>query len=99
MADRIRDPEAIEREIERTREDLARSIDELADRLNPKNVAQRGAAKAKVQAGQVAEDIGAMIRQESLDRARSPLTGPALIVTGLLVTTIAARLLVRRRRP
>ncbi|MFC6931390.1 DUF3618 domain-containing protein [Actinomadura yumaensis] len=40
MAD-MRDPEALEREIERTRMELARTIDELADRVNPRNVAQR----------------------------------------------------------
>jgi hypothetical protein len=98
MADRIRDPEAIEREIERTREELARSIDVLADRLNPKNVAQRGMVKAKAEAERVAEDIGRMVRNDPKDRPPSPLTGPVLIGVGLMVSALALRMLTRRRR-
>jgi hypothetical protein len=97
MADKTRDPAVIEREIERTREDLARSIDLLAERLSPKRVAQRGVAKAKEEAGNVVTDIGAMVRREPADRV-SPLTGPVLIGAGLLVTGVAVRLLLRRRR-
>jgi hypothetical protein len=97
MADKTRDPAVIEREIERTREDLARSIDLLAERLSPKRVAQRGVAKAKQEAGNVVTDIGAMVRREPADRV-SPLTGPVLIGAGLLVTGVAVRLLLRRRR-
>lgn len=97
MADKTRDPAEIEREIERTRDDLARSIDLLAERLSPKRVAQRGMVKAKEEAGHVAADIGAMVRREPAAR-RSPLTGPALISAGLLATTVAVSLLLRRRR-
>jgi hypothetical protein len=97
MADKTRDPAEIEREIERTRDDLARSIDLLAERLSPKRVAQRGMVKAKEEAGAVAADIGAMVRREPTPR-RSPLTGPALIGAGLVATTVAVSLLLRRRR-
>jgi hypothetical protein len=96
MADKTRDPEAIEREIERTREDLVRSIDLLAERLSPKQIARRGVAAARVEAGRVAADIGAIARRESNSK-RSPLTGPVLISAGLAVTTVAVRLLLRRR--
>jgi hypothetical protein len=96
MADKTRDPAAIEREIERTREELARSIDLLAERLSPKRVAQRGTAKAKEEAEHVASDIGGMIRREPPERM-SPLTGPALLSAGLLVAGVAVRLLRRRR--
>ena len=34
-------PDAIEHDIEQTRERLARTIDQLADRTNPKNVVKR----------------------------------------------------------
>lgn len=37
----IRDPNALVTEIERTRENLARTIDQLADRVSPANVARR----------------------------------------------------------
>ncbi len=37
-----RDPETIQREIERTRAQLANTLDELANRASPKRVASRG---------------------------------------------------------
>src|SRR4051812_19318251 len=98
MADRARDPEAIEREIERTRDDLVRSIDLLAERLSPKRAAERGFAKAKVEAGHIAEDVGAFIGRESREGGRSALTGPVLIGAGLVITAIAAGMFLRRRR-
>src|SRR4051812_2849491 len=96
MADKTRDPAQIEREIERTRDELARSIDLLADRLSPKRVAREGMAKARQEAGHVAADIGAMVRREPNDRL-SPLTGPVLIGAGLVAATVAVRLLFGRR--
>jgi type VI protein secretion system component VasF len=41
-----RDPESIQREIEQTRDALAGTLDQLADRYNPKAVASRGQAAA-----------------------------------------------------
>jgi hypothetical protein len=96
MADKTRDPAAIEREIERTRDELARSIDLLAERLSPKRVAQKGVARAKEEAAHVATDIGALVRRERSDRL-SPFTGPVLIGAGLLVTSMAVSVLLRRR--
>ncbi|GAA4495896.1 hypothetical protein GCM10023191_037120 [Actinoallomurus oryzae] len=97
MADKTRDPAVIEREIELTRQELARSVDLLAERLSPKRVAQRGVAKAKEEAGHVATDIRTMVRRESAERL-SPLTGPVLIGAGLLAAGVALRLLLRRGR-
>lgn len=37
-----RDPENIQREIEKTRDALAESLDALADRANPKNLIEGG---------------------------------------------------------
>ncbi|MGH3390125.1 MAG: DUF3618 domain-containing protein, partial [Actinomadura sp.] len=45
MADRARDPETLEREIERTRAELARTIDALADRVNPKHAVRRSVGR------------------------------------------------------
>jgi len=39
-----RDPETIQREIEQTRAQLASTLDDLAERANPKRVASRGLA-------------------------------------------------------
>jgi hypothetical protein len=46
-------PSALVSEIERTRADLARTIDEIADRVAPGNVARRTADRAKEQFSQV----------------------------------------------
>src|SRR4051812_26773566 len=42
-----RDPNAIEREIEETRAELARTVDLIAERLSPKRAASRGATKVR----------------------------------------------------
>jgi MYXO-CTERM domain-containing protein len=44
-----RDPDAIAREIEQTRAELAQAVDAIADRVSPKNVATRGAEALKAQ--------------------------------------------------
>lgn len=42
-----RDPDAIQREIEQTRAELAETIDEIADRISPRRAAARGADRVK----------------------------------------------------
>ena len=44
---RPRSPQEIEAEIVQARQNLASTLDQLADRTNPKNVAKRGAAKIR----------------------------------------------------
>jgi len=44
-----RDPDALVKEIERTRESLAHTVDELADRVSPANVANRALDRAREQ--------------------------------------------------
>ena len=41
----LRDQDALVRQIERTREDLARTIDTLAERVSPANVARRAMSR------------------------------------------------------
>ncbi len=41
----LRDPDALVKEIERTREDLARTIDTLTQRVSPANVARRAMSR------------------------------------------------------
>ena len=43
------DPDALVKEIERTRESLARTVDQLADRVSPANVADRALGQAREQ--------------------------------------------------
>lgn len=44
-----RDPDALVKEIERTRENLAQTIDALTQRVSPANVARRAADRAREQ--------------------------------------------------
>ncbi len=57
-----RDPDALIKEIERTRQNLARTIDELADRLSPASVARRslGQARQQLSRPQVRAVVGAV---------------------------------------
>ena len=71
----------IERDIEATRARLAASIDELADRVSPKNVAKRGADKARLT---VVDETGA------------PRTG-RLAAVGAAVAAVVGIVLWRRR--
>ncbi len=48
-----RDPDALENEIERTREALARTIDTIADRVNPAKVAERVVTQVRREAAQI----------------------------------------------
>ena len=41
----LRDPDALVKEIELTRENLARTIDTIAERVSPANVARRGLSR------------------------------------------------------
>jgi Protein of unknown function (DUF3618) len=74
----IQDPDVLVKEIERTRQDLARTIDALTDRANPANVARRAAARAR----------------EQLDRPEVRLAGAAaaaVIALGAAVYLIRRR--------
>jgi hypothetical protein len=46
-----RDPETIQREIEKTRAELADTIDAIADRISPRRAASRGASAVKSSVG------------------------------------------------
>ncbi|WP_067452887.1 DUF3618 domain-containing protein [Actinomadura macra] len=100
MADRARDPEALEREIERTRLELARTIDELADRVNPRNVAHRGAERLKEEAAQVVQAARSIVRSDGEDDDGGPgQLDKRLVLAGVgAAVTVTALVLWRRRR-
>ena len=54
-------PDALVGEIERTRADLARTIDEIADRVSPANVARRTVDRAKERLSQVDPLVGGAV--------------------------------------
>jgi hypothetical protein len=54
-------PNVLVGEIERTRADLARTIDEIADRVNPSNVARRATDRARERISQIDPLIGGAV--------------------------------------
>ena len=55
----VRDPDQLVKQIERTRENLARTIDTLTERVSPANVTKRAIAKVLDQASRPEVQIGA----------------------------------------
>jgi len=55
----LRDPDALVKEIERTRENLARTIDTIAERVSPANVARRGLSRVMDQVARPEVQIAA----------------------------------------
>ena len=55
----VQDPDQLVRQIERTRENLARTIDTLTERVSPANVAKRAMSKVLDQAARPEVQIGA----------------------------------------
>ncbi|MFC4913135.1 DUF3618 domain-containing protein [Actinomadura gamaensis] len=97
MADRSSDPQALQREIERSRQELARTIDELADRVNPRNVAQRGAERLKEEAEQVRRTVDTAIRLPGEDGEPGPIN-PKVVMVGVGVVVGLTVLGLMRRR-
>lgn len=103
MADRPRDPEALERYIERNVQELARNVDEIADRVHPKKVARRGADRLREEAGQVARAVGGVVARPSeddVDDVEGPGIDKRLVLAGVAaaVTVTVVVLWSRRRR-
>jgi hypothetical protein len=55
----VQDPDQLVKQIERTRENLARTIDTLTERVSPGNVAKRAMSKVLDQAARPEVQIGA----------------------------------------
>jgi hypothetical protein len=55
----VQDPDQLVKQIERTRENLARTIDTLTERVSPANVAKRALSKLRDQASRPEVQIGA----------------------------------------
>jgi hypothetical protein len=101
MADTARDPQALEREIERTRAELARTVDALVDRINPKKAARRGVMLLREEAGQLTTAVGALVgprdddEESARDRGAKVLMGAGVV---LAAGAVAVMVLRRRRR-
>jgi 2-phosphoglycerate kinase len=71
----LRDPDALVKEIERTREDLARTIDTLTQRVSPANVARRALSRVT----------------DQLSRPEVQLAGGAAVVAVVTLAFLARR--------
>ncbi|MBG0821285.1 DUF3618 domain-containing protein [Planomonospora sp. ID91781] len=108
------DPAELERRIERTRAELAETVDAIADRVRPKNVARRTVARVEANAKQFVASVGDRIGDavgvsprpmkpagepgDDLWADEAPGLAPVLIGVGAVLVVGAAVLLVRRRR-
>jgi len=95
------DPEELERRIERTREELARTIDEIVDWVSPRRVARRSVAKARANAeriiGSVGDYLGTVVAPPAAGEAEgeaepypAPRVAPVLIGVGAVIVIGAA---------
>jgi hypothetical protein len=57
----VTDPESLAREIERTRSELARTVDAIADRVSPSNAARRAVTRVRSQARRVDPPVAAAV--------------------------------------
>jgi len=55
----LRDPDQLVKEIERTRENLARTIDTLTERVSPANLAKRALSQVRDQVSRPEVQVGA----------------------------------------
>jgi hypothetical protein len=99
MADTARDPQALEREIERTRAELARTVDALVDRLNPKTAVRRGVMHLKEEAGQVTTAVGALVGPRDGDEESARDRGAVVLIgAGVALAATAVAVMAWRRR-
>lgn len=100
-----RDPEAIAREIEQTRAELADMIDAIAGRINPRRAASKGAAAMRSQlpgntARQASDSDGISVVDvtgaEPTDRGAG--VDPKLLAAGAAAGAALGLLAVRRKR-
>jgi hypothetical protein len=57
----ISDPESLVREIERTRSELARTVDAIADRMSPSHAARRALNQVRDQAARIDPPVAAAV--------------------------------------
>jgi Protein of unknown function (DUF3618) len=57
----LRDPDQLVKEIERTRENLARTIDTLTERVSPANLAKRAMSQVREQVSRPEVQAGAAV--------------------------------------
>ncbi|MBW9207149.1 DUF3618 domain-containing protein [Mumia sp. zg.B53] len=79
------DPNDIQREIEETREDLGRTVEQLTDRLDVKKQAKARVDEVKSEVKSEAEQRLEYVKQNARDNPQLP----AIIVGGVLLLIVA----------
>ncbi|GAA2859691.1 hypothetical protein GCM10010517_18190 [Streptosporangium fragile] len=105
------DPAELERQIERTRAELARTVDAIVDRVSPKRVTERGMAKVRANAEHLVTQVGDLVagaagprpaklegEPDDLWADERPDLAPILIGVGVALALGAVVMLWRRRR-
>ncbi|MBB2910000.1 hypothetical protein FHS43_001246 [Streptosporangium becharense] len=105
------DPAELERQIERTRAELAQTVDAIVDRVSPKRVKERGVAKVKANAEHFVAQVGDLVAGAAAPRPARldgepddlwvddrPDLAPILIGVGVALALGAVVMLWRRRR-
>ncbi|MDQ1684717.1 MAG: hypothetical protein QOC82_1454 [Frankiaceae bacterium] len=90
VAATTRDPDAIQKEIEQTRAELAETIDAIADRISPKRAASRGAQAVKSQVSSVFGGEGAKAPAAVIDAPPRAAGSPDPATRTAAVREIAA---------
>ena len=90
VAATTRDPDAIQKEIEQTRAELAETIDAIADRISPKRAASRGAQAVKAQVSSVFGGEGAKAPGAVIDAPPRAAASPDPATRTAAVREIAA---------
>lgn len=72
-------PEALAKDIEQTREDLAETLDAIAEKVSPKRVAKRTTKKAAASVRETAKDAAAHVRGTAADAKDSVRTAAASV--------------------
>jgi hypothetical protein len=98
------DPASLQRDIEKTRAELAETIDAIADRLSPKRAATRGASAVKTHVESVFERAPVSLPSNVVDPGEHPTVARALrkdrvaLVAGAVVGVVVLVAWRRSRR-
>ena len=92
-----KDPDALAREIEATRAELAETIDAIADKVSPRRATDRTVARVKEKLSELRGQTQAAAGS-TYEIRRQLRADRVALVAGALTTTAALVVVVRRRR-
>ncbi|PRX95761.1 DUF3618 domain-containing protein [Allonocardiopsis opalescens] len=85
------DPDEVQQRIERTRAQLAVTIDEIADRVSPRRVARRGVDRIRAAAEDAVDSVASLVTGDAQQLVRGRTTeiepAPGSVTTDQVVST------------